>query len=206
MNSANCSGEADHRLEHVRDDGALEERLVGEQRPHLGVDLADDFARRAGGGEQAEPGDGLVARHASRRWPAPRGAAAGAWRCRPPSILALPALYGGTDALRLTDVSMMCPAMHVVERRRRAAVMHRRELDAGHALQQRDVDVAGGADARGAVGDLAGLLLCERDQLGDVVGRQRRMRQQPLVDADEAGDRREVLRRRRAACRRAASD
>ena len=71
--------------------------------------------------------------------------------------------------------------------------MHRRELDAGHALQQRDVDMSGGAEAGTAVGDLAGLALRQRDQFGDGVGRQRRMRQQPLVDADEAGHRREVL-------------
>ena len=85
------------------------------------------------------------------------------------------------------------PGQHVVQRRRRAAVMHRRELDIGHALQQRDIDMPGGAEARAAIGDLARLLLCQRDQLGDVVGRQRWMREQSLVDANEAGDRCEVV-------------
>ena len=53
----------------------------------------------------------------------------------------------------------------VVERGRGAAIVHRRELDAGQAFQQQRGGVRRGADARGAVGQRAGLLLGERDQL-----------------------------------------
>ena len=48
---------------------------------------------------------------------------------------------------------------HVVGRGRRAFVMHRLQLDAGHVFQQRHVEMAARADAVGAVVDLARLLL-----------------------------------------------
>jgi hypothetical protein len=66
---------------------------------------------------------------------------------------------------------------HVVQRRRRAAVMHRGHLDASHAFQQRHVDLARRADAGVAVGELAGPAFRQRDQLGDGVRRQRWRRQ-----------------------------
>jgi len=69
----------------------------------------------------------------------------------------------------------------------------RRELDTGNCFRSADIECPAAPETGAAVGDLAGLLRGERNQLGDVVGHlQRRMGEQPLVDADEAGDRGEV--------------
>ena len=83
----------------------------------------------------------------------------------------------------------------VGERRRCAAIVHGLQLHAGHAFEQRDVDVSGRADAGRAVADRARLRLGERDQFAHGVGRELRMRQQRLVGAHQAGDRREILHR-----------
>ena len=78
---------------------------------------------------------------------------------------------------------------NVGQRRRRALVVDGLELGAGQRLEQFHVEVAAGADAERAVVDLAGLLLGERDQVLDVLDGQRRVRNQRVVDGDEADDR-----------------
>ena len=89
-----------------------------------------------------------------------------------PRILILPAWDGGSARLTLTDHQVDVAADHVVQRGRGAAIVHRQDLDARHVLEQRDVHVRRRADAGGAVGDLAGLLLGQLDQLLDVRDRQ----------------------------------
>src|SRR5215471_3666025 len=49
-----------HRLEHLRIEKALTESRIAEDPDYLFIDLHHHCVRRAGGGEQAEPGGRLV--------------------------------------------------------------------------------------------------------------------------------------------------
>src|SRR5690349_14321840 len=53
---------ARHRLEQLWRQETLAERRLGDDPLHVAIDPGDDLARRAGGGEQAEPGHGAEAR------------------------------------------------------------------------------------------------------------------------------------------------
>ena len=87
----------------------------------------------------------------------------------------------------------MLPLREIVERGSRAAIVHGNELHAGHVLEQLDIHMRRGADARSAVGELARLLLRQRDEFGRIVGRQRLVGDEGLVDAHQSADRNEVL-------------
>ena len=81
---------------------------------------------------------------------------------------------------------------HVVERRRDAAIMHRRHLHARHVLQQQRAHVRRGARSRRAVIDRAGLGLGQFDQLVDRLGLYRGMRHDRHRNAGHAGDGHEI--------------
>ena len=63
------------------------------------------------------------------------------------------------------------------------------QLHSRQRLEHFHVEMAARPHAEGAVVDLAGLLLGERDQFLDALARQRRIEDQRVVDGDEAGDR-----------------
>src|SRR5262249_18276112 len=56
-----------HRLEHLRIEKALTESRIAEDPDYLFIDLHHHCVRRAGGGEQAEPGGRLVPWQSSLR-------------------------------------------------------------------------------------------------------------------------------------------
>ena len=85
-------------------------------------------------------------------------------------------------------------ADHVGERGRAAAVVHRREPDARHALEADGVEVARRADAERTVIQFTGLRFGERDEFRDRVCRHRGMHHQRLRNGAEPADRHEVLR------------
>jgi hypothetical protein len=87
------------------------------------------------------------------------------------------------------------PAIHVGERGRGALVLHGVELGPAHGLQQFHAQMRPRADTQAAVIDPARLVPGRRDQVAEVLHRERRMHHQGLADADETADRDEILRR-----------
>ena len=92
----------------------------------------------------------------------------------------------------------------VVVGRAGALVGHMDDVDAGHGLEQLAAEMQRRARSRRGEGILARLLLAERDQLGDRVGRQRLRHAQKVRQHGDARDADDVLvGDRRAACCRA---
>ena len=84
-------------------------------------------------------------------------------------------------------------ADHVGQRRRRAAVRHVLHLDAGHRHEQLGRQMDGGAVAGGGIADLAGIGFRIGDELGDGLGRHRRVHLHDVRPIRDAGDRRDVV-------------
>ena len=183
-----------HRFGKLPLDEPLLERRLRHHRSHVGIDLVDDRARRAAGDRDPEPGAGDVARQVAgfrgrRDVGELRQALAAADADHLDLALAV-------DRQRQADAHhhhVGVAADHVVDRRIGAAIMDRVELDVGGVLEPDDVDVRPGGDARGAVADLAGLCPRALDQRGDVVHAELLRHHRRVVDADQAGDRDEIL-------------
>jgi hypothetical protein len=79
----------------------------------------------------------------------------------------------------------MCPAM----------TSSSAGVDAGHRLEHFHVEMTARSDSIGAVIELTGLRLAERNKLLDVIDRHGRIDDQCVIDADKAADRREILHR-----------
>ena len=149
--------------------GAVGRHLLG----HLGqvhdahdlaVELVDDGRRRAGRREHAVPAGDLVAGHAGllhrRQLRHRRRAARGGDGQRTQ-------LARFDERARLQargEQHVDLAADHVGHRRLAAAIRHVRHLDAGERAEQRARQMAGAADTRRAVRELARLRLRERDQ------------------------------------------
>ncbi len=193
MNWSNFSGELAIDFEQLRRQEFCAELRVVEDFLHVGIDLRDHLARRPGRRGEAEPGCGLVARQPAlghRRGVGKLRDAMGTPDGEDLELACLERLHDEADA----DRHQVDVARHdVVERGRGAAVVNRLELHARHVLELGDVHVGGGADPRRAVGDLARLSFRERDQLAHVRDGELVARDQRLVDAHEAGDRRKVF-------------
>ena len=84
-------------------------------------------------------------------------------------------------------------ADEISDRRRCTTVMHRRELVAGHPLQQDDIEMSARSDAEGSVIELARPLPGEIDKIAERAHRQRWMDDERLWADAETGDRHEIV-------------
>src|SRR5262245_19338523 len=105
-------------------------------------------------------------------------------------LVRLPLRYGAAYAY---EHQLDVPGHHVGQRRRRALVVNRLEFRARERLEQLHVEVAARPDPERPVVELVRFLLGERDELLDVVHRQRGIDDQRVVDGHEPRDRRETL-------------
>src|SRR6516165_9253621 len=164
---------------------------ISETRVNLLVELVDNFARRALGRGDAVPGGGLIPwqelphrRQIRQRLRARRAG----YRQR--------AQRAGSNMLHRArqniEHDVYLTTDHVGERRRRAAIGHVNEIDAGHHLEK----LAGNMDRRSCTArrhiDLARISLGIGDELGNGFGWNRWIYLHDERHADDAGDRRDV--------------
>jgi hypothetical protein len=155
------------------------------------VQLLDDRGRRPGGRDDAPPVDRLVARHARLRDRGDvgqnrvAGQAAGAERAQ----LAGPDMRRGLH--QRTEHHLGVAPDHVDHGRAAALERHMQEVDAGGQLEQLAAEMLEAADAGRGVLQLAGLLLCGREQVLHRMHRQVRVDHQDVRAGRKNGDRRE---------------
>src|ERR1035438_4960303 len=186
-------GRAYHRLEHVDVEEFLSKFRVIEHPPHVGIDLGDDVGRRPAWREQPEPGHGLKTREptlGNRRYIGKSREALTAADSEQLHPSCLPRLNCRT---RVDKHHLNVPGHHIGESGRRSLVMNSNELYAGLDLQHFHVQVPSRANAKGPIVELTRLFFGKLDQFLHVLHWHGRARYQRLVDADEAGDRYEIL-------------
>ena len=104
----------------------------------------------------------------------------------------LPALMYSNRLGRVGEEDLHLSAEQIGQRGRHAAIGHVHHVDAGHHLEQFGGDVGDPADAARTVGELARIGLGIGDELGNRLGRNRRIYHHDKGAADEARDRRDV--------------
>src|SRR5262245_53205479 len=136
--------------DEVRREKFLAKRVIVENALRLRVELGDDLGRSAFGRGQPVPGSGLVARQPALRERRHVGIASDPCRAAEAEHFERPRLPGLCHEPDADDHHLDVPADEIGDCRRRAAVMHGRELRAGHALHEDDIEVPARADAEGA--------------------------------------------------------
>ncbi|MNT08440.1 hypothetical protein D3C72_1431830 [compost metagenome] len=84
---------------------------------------------------------------------------------------------------------------HIIERRARAAIRHVHHVGLGQGLEEFAVQVADAARAGRGIGVLARVRLQQGDELGQVLGRHRRVYRQHVRHVHQVGDGHEILER-----------
>ncbi len=147
---------------------------AGHRLAEVGVDALDQRARHAAGAAQAVPHGHVVAghglrdrRHLGKLRRALDGGNAERARAARADV--------GDLLGQVGDHELHLPGDEIGRRRRAALVGHVHDLHAGHRLEELHAQVRGGADAGGAVGELAGIRFRIGDELGDGGRRHRRV-------------------------------
>ena len=108
------------------------------------------------------------------------------------SARSLPALMCSIDARHGVEHHLHLPAEQIGQRGRRAAIGHVQHVDAGHHLEQLAGDMWPWFRCRPRHVDLAGICFGVGDELGNGLGRNRRIHLHDIGHAHDAGDRRNV--------------
>src|SRR5262249_1463000 len=164
---------------------------IGEGGIDLFVELADDLGRRGLWCADAKPDARLVARHelSHRRDVRQRVRARRSGDCES-AQLASPDVLNRSDSGGEVDLRLACE--EISKCRPRAAIGQVNHVDAGHHLEKLAGGVAVSSGARRRHGELAGIGLGIGDELGNRLGRNRRVHHHDEAASDDARDRRDV--------------